>query len=169
MIINEGVEIVFREPDEKDMTILEKWYGMTDCFGYATGFKNFSDIIQKLKMPVKSSSLSFMIYNRNTEDPIGFIYGSIKDIEKNSVLWISILIIEPAFQNRGFGTNAINKLLNIIQLEYGTVTCIAAVSYKNGQGLSFWEKVGFSHDPELEQSLHQFGTSQVAIMKRIVK
>jgi RimJ/RimL family protein N-acetyltransferase len=110
-----------------------------------------------------------MIYDRNNKDPIGFVYGYLKDIDKNAVLWISILIIEPAFQNRGFGTNAINKLLNLIQLEYGAVTCIVAVSYKNVQGLSFWEKVGFSHDPELEQSLHQFGTSQVAIMKRIVK
>lgn len=169
MIINEGIGIVFREPDEKDMAIIEKWYGMPDYFGYATGFKNFSDIIQKLKISVESSTLSFMIYDRNNKDPIGFVYGYLKDIDKNAVLWISILIIEPAFQNRGFGTNAINKLLNLIQLEYGAVTCIVAVSYKNVQGLSFWEKVGFSHDPELEQSLHQFGTSQVAIMKRIVK
>ncbi|NLB78088.1 MAG: hypothetical protein GX796_04360, partial [Clostridiaceae bacterium] len=56
MIINEGIGIVFREPDEKDMAIIEKWYGMPDYFGYATGFKNFSDIIQKLKISVESST-----------------------------------------------------------------------------------------------------------------
>ena len=69
MIINEGIGIVFREPDEKDMAIIEKWYGMPDYFGYATGFKNFSDIIQKLKISVESSTLSFMIYDRNNKDP----------------------------------------------------------------------------------------------------
>ncbi|MGI6122782.1 MAG: GNAT family N-acetyltransferase [Acetivibrionales bacterium] len=169
MIVNEGQNIVFKELEKKDMEILERWYGMSDCFGYATGFKNFSDIRKKLKQPIIPSSLSFMIYNGLIEKPIGFIYGYIKNLDMTVVLWINIFIIDPAFQNRGFGTNAINKLLDMVHEEYGAITCIVSVSQRNEKGLSFWRKVGFSHDPDLEQSLHQFGTSQVAIMKRILK
>lgn len=169
MIIDSNTDIVLKETEENDMAILGKWYGMQDCFGYATGFRKFSDIVHKIKEPVEPSTLSFMIYNEKTKTPIGFIYGYIRDANKNAVLWISILIIDPAYQNRGFGTNALNKLLEYIQLEHGTFTCIVAVSHKNRQGLSFWEKVGFSCVPELEQSLHQFGKSQVAIMKKTIK
>jgi RimJ/RimL family protein N-acetyltransferase len=169
MVINKDTDIVLKVPEEKDMEILEKWYGMHDYFGHATGFKNFSDISSKFKEPVDPSILSFMIYNIKTGIPIGFIYGYLKDASRNSVLWISIFIIDPAFQNKGYGTHALNKLLDLAKREYGIAACIVAVSYKNKQGLSFWEKVGFSHDPELEQSLHHFGTSQAAIMKRIIK
>lgn len=169
MIINNGIDIVFGKPEEKDMKTLERWYCMPDCFGYATGFKNFSETIRKLKEPDVAPTFNFMIYNGETKEPIGFIYGYIKNIDKNAVLWISTLLIEPAFQNRGFGSRAINKLLNLVKSEYGDLICIVAVSYKNEQGLSFWEKAGFSHDPELEQSLHQFGTSQVAILKKMIK
>lgn len=169
MIINDDIDIVFREPVENDMEILSKWYGMHDCFGYATGCKDFSEIIQKLRVPVEPYTLSFMVYNKKTKVPIGFIYGYIKGDKKNAVLWISIFIIDPDYQNRGFGTQTLNKLLKFVQSEYGTFTCIVAVAHKNDRGLSFWAKAGFSHDPELEQSLHQFGTSQVAIMKKIIK
>ncbi len=169
MVISKDIDIVFKVPAKKDMEILEKWYGMHDCFGYATGFKNFSDIISKFKEPIDPSMLCFMIYNKKNKAPIGFIYGYIKDTSKNAVLWISIFIIDPAYQNMGYGTHALNRLLNFAQREYGIAACIVAVSYNNKQGLSFWEKVGFSHDPELEQSLHHFGTSQVAIMKKILK
>lgn len=169
MITNNGIDVIFRKPEEKDMKFLERWYGMPDCFGYATGFKNFSEIIQILKEPVVSAPLSFMIYSRDIEEPIGFIYGYIKNTDKNDVLWISILLIEPAYQNRGFGSRAVNKLLKFARSEYGAVICIVAVSYKNEQGLSFWGKAGFLHDKKLEKSMHQFGTSQVAILKKIIK
>ncbi len=169
MIINNGIDIVLREPVEDDMEILKKWYGMHDCFGYATGYKSFSDIIQKLREPDEPYTLSFMVYNKKTKEPIGFIYGYVKDAGKNAILWISIFIIDPDYQNRGFGTHTLNKLLDFVQIEHGTFTCIVAVAHENDQGLSFWAKAGFSHAPELEQSLHQFGTSQVAIMKKIIK
>ena len=153
----------------KDMAILEKWYGMQDHLGFATGFKKFSDVMQKFKEPVDPSMLNFMIYNIKTKIPVGFINGYLRDVNRHSVLWISIFIIDQDYQNMGYGTHALYKLLDFVQSKYGTVACIAAVSTENKRGLSFWEKAGFSHDPELEQSLHLLGTSEAAIMKKILK
>lgn len=160
--------LVFKEPLQEDMDILERWYGMTDCFGYATGFKDFSDIRQRLQN-AEPDRLIYMIHNLKQKEPIGFVFGQIKNIERETVLWISILIIEPSSQHKGLGTHAINKLLNHAKQKYGARSCFVAVSYKNKQGLSFWEKAGFFHSPWLEQSLHQFGTPEVAILKRTIK
>lgn len=164
----ENFYLAFKEPVNEDMGVLEKWYGMTDCFGYATGFKDFSDIRERLR-DTGTDRLKFMIYDLKQEVSVGFVFGQVKKIDRETVLWINILIIDPAFQNKGLGTLAINKLLNHAQIKYGVRTCLVAVSYKNRQGLSFWEKVGFSHSPGLEKSLHQFGTPQVAILKRTIK
>lgn len=167
MVIN-NIDIGFKTPEEKDMAILEKWYGMHDCLGYATGFKEFSHTMQKFKESADSSIINFMIYNNRNRAPIGFIYGYLRDVNMNIVLWISIYLIDPAYQSKGFGTHALTKLLNLVQSEYGVVACLASVSYENKQGLSFWKKAGFSHDPELEQLLRHFGTNQAAIMKKIL-
>ncbi|NLX64319.1 MAG: GNAT family N-acetyltransferase [Clostridiaceae bacterium] len=169
MMIKHDIDIDLRVPEIKDMAILEKWYGMQDCLGYATGFKKFSDVMQKFKEPVDPSILNFMIYNNKTNIPVGFINGCLRDVNGHSVLWISIFIIDPDYQNMGYGTHALYKLLNFVQSKYGTVACIAAVSTENKKGLSFWEKAGFSHDPELERSLHHIGTSHAAIMRKILK
>jgi len=169
MTIKNDIDIGLRRPEMKDMAILEKWYGMQDHLGFATGFKKFSDVMQKFKEPVDPSMLNFMIYNIKTKIPVGFINGYLRDVNRHSVLWISIFIIDPDYQNMGYGTHALYKLLDFVQSKYGTVACIAAVSTENKRGLSFWEKAGFSHDPELEQSLHLLGTSEAAIMKKILK
>jgi len=169
MTITNAIDIEFRVPENKDIAILEKWYDMQDSLGYATGFRKFSDVVQRFKEPVDPSMLSFMIYNNKTNIPLGFINGYLKDLDRRSVLWISIFIIDPGYQNMGYGTHALYKLLDYVQSNYGVVACIAAVSPENKKGLSFWEKAGFSHDPELEQSLHNIGTSQAAIMKKILK
>ncbi len=160
--------LVFKELTQDDMAILERWYGMTDCFGYATGFKDFTDIRQRL-INAGTESLIFMIHNLKQKTPVGFVFSELKNIQKEPVLWVSILIIDPSYQNKGLGTLAINKLITHAQLKYGARACFVAVSYYNKQGLSFWEKAGFSHSTDLEQSLHQFGTSQVAILKRTIK
>ena len=129
MTVKSNIEIELRVPEMKDMAILEKWYGMHDSLGYATGFKKFSDVIQKFREPVDPSMLSFMIYNINIDidAPIGFINGYLRNVNKHSVLWISVFIIDPDYQNMGYGTYALYKLLNFVRSEYGTVACIAAV------------------------------------------
>jgi L-amino acid N-acyltransferase YncA len=110
-----------------------------------------------------------MIHEPAQRAPAGFILGQVKKNSIETVLWVNILIIEPSRQNKGLGTLAIHKLLEYAKVKYGVRTCLAAVSYKNKQGLSFWEKAGFSHSPELEQSLQLHGTTQVAILMKTIK
>jgi RimJ/RimL family protein N-acetyltransferase len=155
----------FRGLMPADIALLEKWYSMTDCFGYATGFKNFAEIRQRLIAPSRGHILISMI---DTEDgkTIGFVYGEIKAAESKKVLWIYTLIIEPAHQNRGYGTQAVNILLQWARAKYGPLTCVVSVSEKNPRGLAFWEKTGFVRSLGLEGSLSQIGSSGVAILQK---
>ncbi len=142
--------LFFRELKQKDIALLEKWYKMTDCFGYATGFKSFSAIKKILKNDI-SDKFAWMI--EAEEETIGFIFAEIFNLENKPVLWIYILIIEHNHQHRGYGSSAVKKLINEVKLKYGSMTCIASVSEKNEQGLSFWKKVGFRRSPALERAL----------------
>ncbi|HBR01909.1 MAG TPA: hypothetical protein DD738_04800 [Ruminiclostridium sp.] len=166
MEIHKKYGLEFRKIAPSDAMLLERWYSMTDYFGYATGFKKFSEINQVLWNPQKQNKLVLMIDTGEDRKTIGFIYGEYKCVETQPVLWIHILIIEPAFQHKGYGTYAVQKLLHSTRIQYGPMTCFAAVSYKNQQGLSFWKKVGFTHSFDLEECLIQKGSSPVAVLKR---
>jgi len=167
MNINDGFYLTFKELSDDDMALLEKWYGMTDCFGYATGFRDFSDIRQRLKS-AEPGRLAFMINCPDKKSPAGFVFGQVKMNNSEAVLWVYILIIEPSFQNKGLGTLTINNLLNYAKTKYGIRACLVSVSCRNRKGLSFWEKAGFSRSPSLEQHLQQYGTNEVAILKKII-
>lgn len=167
MGIDNGFKLRFRRIFPEDIAILEKWYGMTNYFGYATGFKRFSEINQIFDSNMQNK-LVLMIETGEDKKTIGFIYGELK-FEAKVILWINILIIEPAYQHKGLGTCAVNKLLNFAKIQYGPFDCYVSVSDKNIQGLSFWQKVGFSHSDRMETSLNQNRSSHVAILERKIK
>lgn len=169
MLTNNDKRLKFRGLSAYDLAILEKWYSNTDCFGYATGFKSFTDIRQRILEPLKSDVIVLMIEISEMEEnskPIGFIYGEIKQIDAKKVLWIYTIIIEPYYQQKGYGTLAINRLLQWSHIKIHTNSCFVTVSEQNWRGLSFFEKAGFVRSSELEDTLNQRGTSGVAILKR---
>jgi len=152
----------FREITEKEIAIIEKWYGMTDCFGYATGFRDFSEVRQRLidgSSPDRTSSV--ITYEGKT---IGFVSAEIIKTANKPLLWIYVLMIEPDYQNRGYGTWAVNRLADIVKSRYDSLTCVAPVSLKNKKGLCFWESLGFRRSYDLEKTLEP--DRQVAIYVR---
>lgn len=150
----------FREITEKEFTIIEKWYEMTGCFGHATGFKNFSEAQHRLLN--LSGKTAFVICYES--DTVGFIFAEIIKSTGTPVLWIYVLLIEPDYQRKGFGTWAVNRLIDITKSEYDTFICIAPVSQKNEKGLCFWESLGFVRSCNLEKNLKP--DKQVAVFIR---
>lgn len=169
MMINSGQGLGFRGLNSLDLALLEKWYSMTDYFGYATGFKDFAEIRQRILKPSESNIIISMIESGAERKTIGFVYGEVKMKESQIILWIYTLIIEPDYQRRGFGTLAVNKLLQWAHHKYGALTCVVSVSERNPKGLSFWGKVGFSRSSGLEGSLSHIGPSGIAILQRMIR
>ncbi len=161
-------EIAFRQVCPTDFKLLEKWYGMTDQFGYATGFKSFDEIKGCMEAPDFPGNASMIVLN-GRERPVGFIFSEMKRSHQKQVLWIKVVIVDPEFQGQGLGTCAINKMLAMAQNRSEATAALVSVSVRNNRGLSFFEKLGFERCTSLEESLSAFGPAGVAIMKRLIK
>lgn len=161
--------ILFRALEPKDTAVLEKWYRMTDQLGYATGFKSFDEVKERIKNNSGHSSVISMILLENREEPVGFVYGELKMLNQANVLWIYLIIIDPAWQMQGIGTRAVNKLLRFAANHFNVSLCLITVAEKNSQGMRFWEKLGFLRSLPLEESLNTFGPAGIAIMKKSIK
>lgn len=166
---NRYYEIDFSRVKPTDSIILEKWYGMTDYFGYATGYKSFEEIRKRLEDCENSRDLAAMVSLTGREKAVGFILCEMKDLHHTKVLWINIIIVDPEFQGCGLGTCVVNKMVQYAGVKCGATVAMASVSEKNRQGLSFFQKLGFTRCNSLEQSLSTFGPAGVAIMKRLIR
>jgi ribosomal protein S18 acetylase RimI-like enzyme len=161
-------EIAFRQVCPADFKLLEKWYGMTDQFGYATGLKSFDEIKVRMVASDFPGNASMIMLN-GRERPVGFVFSEMKHSHQKQVLWINIIIVDPDFQGQGLGTCAINKMLAMAQNRSDAKAALVSVSERNSRGLSFFEKLGFVRCKSLEDSLSAFGPNDVAIMKRLIK
>ncbi|NLU52760.1 MAG: GNAT family N-acetyltransferase [Clostridiaceae bacterium] len=134
--------VILRGIGQKDLPLLEKWYKMTGVYGYATGFKEFSKIKPELLDTQIKNKIVLMIDIKETGETIGFIYGEIKKTGERQVLWIYILLIDYKYQHKGYGTRAVNLLLDNIRAQYGSIALMVSVSKNNPIGLRFWKKLG---------------------------
>lgn len=154
-------EISFRNIGAQDMPLLEKWYAMTDQLGYATGFKSLDEVREKI-LSDTMISLLIILDGRLTA---GFVCCELRNLNRRHVAWIHIMLVDPAFQNRGIGTEAVSKLLRFLA-SMGATAALASVSERNQRGLGFWKSLGFERSFSMEKILSTFGTSGVAIMKK---
>ncbi|HOK42552.1 MAG TPA: GNAT family N-acetyltransferase [Thermoclostridium caenicola] len=157
-------DISFRSINPPDMAQLEKWYAMTDELGYATGFKRLDEVREKLL----SYPMTSMMIIHGEEQAAGFVCYELKNMNGKNVAWIHILLVDPAFQNRGIGSWTIRKLLEWFE-SMDTTAVVVSVSEQNHRGLKFWENLGFSRSLDLERILSGFGTKGVVIMKRYLE
>lgn len=157
-------EIGFRTLEPRDSALLEKWYAMTDQFGYATGFKSFDEIRERIMPAENQYAIASMIMISGRNEAAGFIYGELKSLDRTTVLWIHIIIIDPAFQGKGLGTCVVNRLLHYAKSQ-GAIASVVSVSEQNKRGIRFWERLGFVRSAAMEGSI---GAAGVAIMKRIL-
>ncbi len=154
-------KISFRNVGPRDMACLEKWYSMTDELGYATGFKNLGEVRER----ITSQPMISMMITVGDDQAVGFICCEPRSLDGNKIVWIHIIMVDPAWQNRGIGTRAVSKLLDCFETR-GYADVIASVSEQNKRGLRFWERIGFIRSPAMEKMLDESGTSGVAIMRR---
>jgi RimJ/RimL family protein N-acetyltransferase len=73
---------------------------------------------------------------------IGILKGNLK-LEAGNIMWISSIVIDPAFQNMGYGTETVNLLINYVKLNNKINEVYLAVIEDNLQGRTFWLKQDF--------------------------
>jgi len=97
------------------------------------------------------------IFIRNTSGSPRFT-GIISGMLQGNELWIRLLAVLPAYRHTGIGAGAIGLTLQYFKEIYHVGCAFAAVAEKNGPGLRFWKKRGFSEVRSLYKEL--FGENQ---------
>jgi len=154
-------EVSFRNVETDDIALLEYWYSMTDRLGYATGFRNFADVKDRL---LSGPVISRMIVI-NGSQPVGFLCFELRSLDRVKAAYIHIMMIDPLFQNRGIGTQAAEKLLKFLA-SHGASAVLLSVHRQNKRGLKFWESLGFRQLPAMEKMTAFSGTNEATILQK---
>jgi RimJ/RimL family protein N-acetyltransferase len=138
--------VYFRDIKLKDLTKVLTWYNKVDEFKFATGIDHpitFEVLKQKYAEVLISENEFFVgIYTCKEEEMIGILKGNLK-LEAGNIMWISSIVIDPAFQNMGYGTETVNLLINYVKLNNKINEVYLAVIEDNLQGRTFWLKQDF--------------------------
>ncbi len=139
--------IYFKDIKIEHLPQILKWYNKTEEFKYATGIDTeitIDDLTRKYAETAICSKEFFAgIYNSEDNMMIGIIKGNVK-YEDSDAVWISSIVIDTSFQDCGYGTSAVNLLLNYLGTKHGTKTAYLAVVEENLQGRTFWKRLGFT-------------------------
>lgn len=76
--------------------------------------------------------------------PVGFVSAEERNTSAGKVLWIRVLLIDPARRHHGYGGAAVSKLISICQGRSPVRRVLLAVDADNESGLAFWQTLGFS-------------------------
>jgi len=130
----------------EDLPYLIRWYNNTDDFKYATGVAHpitLEYLVRSYEKTVACMHEFFAgIYLKNNCNMIGILRGNLKNENKNLV-WISQFLIDKEYQRKGYGSQAIEGVLDYFSIKAGASDAFVAVAEGNATGKCFWEKIGF--------------------------
>jgi RimJ/RimL family protein N-acetyltransferase len=139
-------KVYFKDIKSEHLPQILKWYNKTDEFKYATGIDTeitLEELTCKYAETAICSKEFFAgIYDLKNDAMVGIIKGCVK-YEDSDAAWISSMVIDTCFQGQGYGTSAVNLLLNYLNTSHQTKTAYLAVVEENIQGKAFWDSVGF--------------------------
>jgi ribosomal protein S18 acetylase RimI-like enzyme len=148
--------IYFKDINLNDLPQILEWYNKVDEFKFATGIdspisleelvKRYADII------ISRSEIFTGIYLESGNKMIGILKGSLKYKDKDA-LWISSIVVDHEYQNKGYGSLAITLLLKYLRINNKVESAFLAVVEENVQGRAFWVKQKFRELKRIENRL----------------
>ncbi|REB05193.1 GNAT family N-acetyltransferase [Sporosarcina sp. BI001-red] len=76
--------------------------------------------------------------------PVGFaMYGSLRDSQGGTNLWIDRMLIDERYQRRGYGRRFMELLIERVLKEYGEQPIYLSVYAENQGALRLYEMLGF--------------------------
>ena len=99
----------------------------------------------------------------STGEMIGVLRGQIKFGSEVSV-WINTIIIDQAFQSKGYGTKIVNLLINYTKLKSNISAVYMAVAECNTRGRKFWSSLGFKQYGRIANCIKFGGEANNAII-----
>lgn len=160
--------IRIRDLKEEDLQLIFKWYNMADEFRFATGFDEpvwFDELENMYAGAILQVNVFFAgIYNEN-DIMIGMLNGRII-ADSKSRLWISVFAIDPVYRRKGYGSTALNMLIEHFAAR-NISSIYIAVAEENTGGKRFWERQYFQEIKKIEHTrMRMGGYRDIVIMRR---
>lgn len=160
-------EIFIKDIKYEQLPMLLEWYNNVDEFKFATGVDKPIPLeeltLRYAEAAISSCEFFSAIYLRNQGKMIGILKGRIKFKNKLAV-WINSIVIDPNYQNKGFGTSSIELLLRYLKSELSVNGAFLSVIADNIKGRNFWDKLGFNEARKMSNHAHLEGKSQDVII-----
>ena len=162
--------VCFEDIKLEHLPLILKWYNKVDDFKFATGIDHpipLEKLTQKYaEVAICSNEFFVGIYTVKERIMIGILKGRLENKGKHNV-WISSIVIDPEYQNRGYGSASINLLLSSLKSGSMVKSAYLAVIEENTQGRAFWTKHNFVEARRIENHLKlQDKQQNVIIMYR---
>lgn len=125
---------------------LTEWYNNIADFKYATGVNlgvSFEYIMDSFEKAFENDDEFFTgIYLKDGCKLIGLLKGTLKK-GKRKIVWISQILIDKAYQRKGYGSRVMEGVLGYFSRTVGVREAFAAVAEENTAGIRFWERMAF--------------------------
>ena len=165
-----GKAIILRAQRSDDAKYYAHWFNDPKVM-FQCGFTAAAD---------EETEKQAIIRHNNSEDAVWY---TITDQEGNIIgetgllrMWpewhctdLSIIIPDPAMQNKGYGTEAIRIMLDMAFDQYDMNRVAIGVVGQNTNALAFYKKIGFRQEGIQEQGYYYNGEYSNFVMMRILR
>ncbi|MFZ5986278.1 MAG: GNAT family N-acetyltransferase [Bacillota bacterium] len=165
--------IYFRDLKISHLPKILKWYNNIDEFRFATGIDkpiSFSEMTKKYFESLLCTTEFFVgIYKNFSTEMIGILKGQFI-LTPQKAVWISSIMIDPDYQGRGLGREAINLLIQHLRTNSEVKELYLAVAENNIKGKLFWKRQDFKELKRIDNCLHlQNQPQNIIVMYRSIQ
>ncbi len=165
-----GKKVILREQREEDAAYFSYWFNQP-LIMFQCGFTEPTDLEKELKYINQYHRAEDSIWFTIT-DADGSIIGE-TGLLRMFPAWhctdLTIIIPDPEKQHKGYGTEAINLMLDMAFNEYEMNRVSIGVVGLNTEALGFYKKIGFKQEGIQEQGYYYEGEYSDFVMMRILK
>lgn len=164
--------INFKDIKFEHLPQILNWYNKIDDFKFATGIDHpmtLEMLIWKYSEMSNCTNEFFVgIYCPYEQKMIGILKGRL-EFENNYSVWISSIVIDSLYQNKGYGSVAINVLLDHLKRFNNIRDAYLAVVEVNNHGICFWNKNNFCKVKKIQNHIKLQNKQQnIIIMHKIL-
>lgn len=167
-----GDLVELRQHERADYDLYGEWYGDREIWRLTswTSEPLSGPAVRRLfeDRELSSAEDSFAIHPVNGVGPVGIV--SLMNIsEANASADLSIIVAEPEYRGRGYGSDAIRTILRYGFEDLGLHRVGLSVFEFNEAAMAAYEKLGFREEGRLREVLERDGSRHDAILMGILK
>lgn len=168
----EGERIRLRRHDPKDYGLYAEWYGDPEIWHLTSWAKEplGRSAVKRLfeDRELSTADDSFAIHVEGHDGPVGVI--SLMNLsEANASAELSVIVGHPEDRNRGYGAEAIERIVRYAFEDLGLNRVGLSVFAFNEPAISTYERLGFEHEGRLRRAVRRADGFHDAVLMAVLR